>query len=421
MKYHEFIEELTTKPSAFVAEGKKNPGELEQTLNDILSTGKITDLIPYYEQLIKAEPKDFTEDSLSVYLGALYTALYQNYVDSKKFGKDGPKPGEMPQDILKLRQHIAETFPRRRGEKVYSDILSVEEGAMGITKDEPIGTFLVECCVCMAIKDRTSENVALIHANTYSDLSSLPELLREKGINLNNSDIRITGGRHNKTKMSDSHMGLIEQAESNLAAVQELLEDSGGNIISADIIDSDSPRSFIVNPKTFELEKAFPARDNIMAQLRNMRKLGNKTEKRSVPIQCAFDLTGSQIRYEIDFNTKEKDFLMHYQTSFPEIEHAILKPDNKGEVDYTFISEIIFVETMFSRAHKEYKDITRVQNLDALDLSTTAPISSTLMKEAKDIGLKISTITPEIKENKQQEKSFVERMKSTTTKGSREI
>lgn len=137
------------------------------------------------------------------------------------------------------------SFQRQGG--VAPDAHRIEEGEVGFSSHERIGTDNVSQCVAIIAQDPITLKTGVAHLDNQIDVTSLDHFFEQIGEN--RLKIRLVGARFH----SD------ERSRQNIKAVMDYLKHVDADLISADIYASNcGPSALVVNPLTFQLEEKVP-------------------------------------------------------------------------------------------------------------------------------------------------------------------
>lgn len=176
----------------------------------------------------------------------------------------------------------------------------VEEGEIGFSADERIGTDLVSQCVTILARDPKTHKTAIAHIDYQVNLDSLDQLFA--GFGDGKIEMRLIGASHTES----------DHSKNNLEKVLRHLADKNVDIISADILQGPSAAAnAVVDPKDFSVEEKIPTRHTINANIGNALLSFCKNGK---PLEVQFDLTKNKERAPI-FLTREAlgDIRKHYE------------------------------------------------------------------------------------------------------------
>jgi hypothetical protein len=199
-------------------------------------------------------------------------------------------PDPFVADLIKLpEKSLHQTF-NPKGLDAYGSAHRVEQGGIGFSADEPIGTEHVGNCVAVIARDPLSGKTGLAH---YDALST-PESLQCLFDNLPDRklDIVLIGAMYDEDTVGDDY--LRDTSASNLKDVLGFLADKNVNVVGARIHDPNQPTNFVVNPKDFSFAPVSPDRPNPDKDLAFARKFLTGQKQ---PLAIEFDLTQSKERF----------------------------------------------------------------------------------------------------------------------------
>lgn len=193
-------------------------------------------------------------------------------------------------DLIKLSEKsLPQTF-NPRSAAIYSSAHRIEQGGIGFSADEPIGTEHVGNCVAVIARDPVSGKTGLAHY----DAVSAPESLQRLFDNLPDRklDIVLIGAMYDENTVGNDY--LRDTSTSNLKDVLNFLANKNVNIVGARIHDPDQPTNFVVNPKDFSFSSVSPDIPNPDKDLAFARKFLTGQKQ---PLAVEFDLTQSKERF----------------------------------------------------------------------------------------------------------------------------
>jgi hypothetical protein len=180
---------------------------------------------------------------------------------------------------------------------------AVEQGGVGFSDREPIGTEHVGNCVAVVIRDAVSGKVGLAHYDALSDPISLNLLLDNMP---QGSFHAVLIGAMYGLEASTNNDYLCRTSVSNLRDVMSFLMEKDIPIVSARLHDPAQPTNFVVDPKTFVFSDRSPTVFNQDKPLAFCGKfLGNGRQ----PLNLEFDFTRSPERYAYHLGRQQIDNL----------------------------------------------------------------------------------------------------------------
>lgn len=184
----------------------------------------------------------------------------------------------------------------------------IEEGEMGFSDHERIGTDNVWPCVTIIARNPETKKTGLVHLDNEANLKTLDSFFSKFGNN--RLDVRIIGANSRRSPHS----------KANIEKVMKYLVAKNINIVSADILGgSAGPAALVVDPQTFEVNEHVPAKASVNADIGNSVLLFTKRDK---PLVMQFDYTESKKRAPIFLSGS---VLKHIREEF--------LPRNEAELD----------------------------------------------------------------------------------------
>ncbi len=166
----------------------------------------------------------------------------------------------------------------------------IEQGGIGFSADEPIGTEHVGNCVAVIARDPTTGKTGLAHYDALSTQESLQSLFDR--LPEGNLDVVIIGAMYHENAMGNDY--LQKTSASNLDDVLHFLSSKNVNIIGVRISDPQQPTNFIVDPKDFSFHPVSPNIPNSDKDLAFARKFLTGQKQ---PLTIEFDMTESKERF----------------------------------------------------------------------------------------------------------------------------
>ncbi len=173
---------------------------------------------------------------------------------------------------------------------VYSSSHRVEQGGIGFSAEEPIGTEHVGNCVAVIARDPVTGKTGLAHYDAVSTPESLERLfdrLPDRRL-----DVVLIGAMYDENTVGNDY--LRDTSRSNLNDVLSFLANKNVNIVGARIHDPNQPTNFVVSPKDFSFAPVspdIPNPDKGLAFARNFLAAPKQ------PLAVEFDLTQSKDRF----------------------------------------------------------------------------------------------------------------------------
>ncbi len=147
--------------------------------------------------------------------------------------------------LEKLRETAAECFVNQQG-PLDKTAYRIEQGEVGYSNSEKIGTDNVNQCVTLMLHDPKSKLTGLAHIDFHTDTKSLDEMFER--MPHRKLQARILGARYINQDVSNN----------NLARVTNYLKGKDVDLLSADVCDSHGPMAVVVNPADFSIQEAVP-------------------------------------------------------------------------------------------------------------------------------------------------------------------
>lgn len=166
----------------------------------------------------------------------------------------------------------------------------VEQGGIGFSADEPIGTEHVGNCIGVIARDTVTGKTGLAHYDAVSTPESLQRLfdrLPDRKL-----DVVLVGAMYDENTTGKDY--LRDTSASNLREVLGFLSGKNVNILGLRIHDPKQPTNFTVNPKDFSFHPISPDIPNPDKDLAFARKFLADPKQ---PLAIEFDLTHSKERF----------------------------------------------------------------------------------------------------------------------------
>lgn len=161
----------------------------------------------------------------------------------------------------------------------------IEEGEMGFSDHERIGTDNVSQCLTIIARDPVTLKTGLVHLDHQANIRTLDTFFEHFG--QHRLQVRLIGALH-----LEDH-----QSKENIERVTRYLADKNLDIISADILGGPAgPAAMVVDPHNFEVSERVPTKSTINAAIGNATLLFTKPSK---PLVRQFDFTQSKQRAPI--------------------------------------------------------------------------------------------------------------------------
>lgn len=188
------------------------------------------------------------------------------------------------------------------------DAHRVEEGTMGFSSSERIGTDNISQHLVIVARDPVTFKTGLVHLDGLVkpdgrvDYRMLDKTLSQFFRNFppNRLEVRLIGAMHTNSRRSMT----------SLTGVMTYLATKNINVISADVLDGPSgPAAFVVDPQSFTISEKVPMKPTVNAAIGDAVILIGEPTK---PLPIQFDFTKSSERAPILLN---KDVLHHIRSN----------------------------------------------------------------------------------------------------------
>lgn len=215
------------------------------------------------------------------------------------YHKMDPQKAESFVSLLQTLEDRALVYSRFRQGGLASDAHRIEEGEVGFSSRERIGTDNVSQCLAIIAQSPITKKTGVTHLDNQVDIQSLDHFFEQIGTD--RLQIRLVGARF---------IGDVRSLR-NIKAVMDFMHHVHGDVISADIYDGDDgPSTLVVDPQTFTLEEKIPAYPNRHEMASNAVLNFTKDGK---PLITQFDFTQSANRAPIHLGSSMlQDFRAHY-------------------------------------------------------------------------------------------------------------
>lgn len=190
----------------------------------------------------------------------------------------------------------------------------VEQGGVGFSADEPIGTEHVGNCVAVIARNSRTGKVGLAHYDAVTTPESLQRLFDR--LSDGHIDVVIIGAMYDMATVGNDY--LRDTSASNLTDVLQFLSKKDTNILGAQIHDPKQPTNFVVNPKDFSFSSASP---NIPNPDKDLAFAGKFLTGKKQPLAIEFDLTQSKQRFPYLLDHEQVYNLNHH-----------VKGKNRGQI-----------------------------------------------------------------------------------------
>ncbi|MER2519957.1 MAG: hypothetical protein ABTQ34_04620 [Bdellovibrionales bacterium] len=199
--------------------------------------------------------------------------------------------------LREARRHCAYFLPKSKGEPINSEAFRVEQGEVGFSSYQLIGTDNVHDCLCVVVFDPLTRKTALAHIDYLTSAESMQCIFDRLPTRKSNSPhflVRLLGARFSNN--NEESRFWKNRSEENIQKVIQYLDGQNVEIVSAALGNKDQPTSMVVDPETFEITEEVPGILNRNWQLANALPL---VRSANAPLRIAFDLTVSQERAPI--------------------------------------------------------------------------------------------------------------------------
>lgn len=240
------------------------------------------------------------KDLASQYASELHATLHEGikYMNANGFPPEQIEPWQ--NTLGDVRRRASKLFRNQYGEENDLQAHRVEQGEVGFSSKDRIGTDLLVQCVSPIFHNPETKQTAFSHIDHGTDIDSLEVVLKRLGYTENGTplQVRLVGGNPDSSNKSDiAQSGFFQAvANNNISSLLEFLKDKNIDVISSDILDIDQPTAIVVDPQTFEVFERIPAQPNHDFCIANGRAMLTQTEK---PLHVAFDLDISTARAPI--------------------------------------------------------------------------------------------------------------------------
>lgn len=212
----------------------------------------------------------------------------------------------------------------------------IEEGEMGFSDHQRIGTDNVSQCIAVIAQDPVTLKTGIAHLDNEADIGSLDNFFARFGEN--RLKVRLVGGRFDTDN----------RTRQNIEGVWRYLEHRHVDIISADIYGGNGgPSAMVVDPHSFTLEERVPAKTNGNEHPANAVLLFTRQGK---PLITQFDYTQSPDRHPIRLSARmRREFQTHcFGRNEAELETYLA---SRGMQDRTFlVSHLLGMEEAHQHA-----------------------------------------------------------------------
>jgi len=284
------------------AEASEHEGNPVAQANDLSNYGGIARLANRSEDGILA-----FEKALEIYknegdinntyrdLGCLHEAIRETTKQKDTAGLT-EEAGEFRQRLRPLRKQSINIAHKRNGESGNPKAYRVEQGEIGFSSDQPIGTDNVNDCICIIIRDPNTQKTALAHVDVATDIQSLQNVFDRLPTN-SPLQARLIGARFADDPNTQNFE--FKNSIKNIKKISGFLGNHNIEVLSADLLNQEQPTSIVVDPKTFEITEEIADIKNPNMYLSNAKPI---VKSWGTPLHIAFDLTVSKERVPVILN-----------------------------------------------------------------------------------------------------------------------
>lgn len=206
------------------------------------------------------------------------------------FDRNAADLRKLPNPFVMALAEASETIPTQISNFAHF-AHRVEQGGIGFSADQAIGTEHVGNCVAIVVRDPVSGKTGLAHYDAASIIGSLQLLF--DNMPDRKLDVVLIGAMYDENTLGNNY--LRDTSRSNLQDVLSFLASkNNANIVGACIHDPKQPTNFIVNPKDFSFYPVSPDIPNPDKDLAFARKFLTGQKQ---PLAVEFNLTQSKDRF----------------------------------------------------------------------------------------------------------------------------
>lgn len=256
-----------------------------------LESGETEAAIHSFEDAIAIQERYPDGRAMCETLGGLHHALF-NASKEKSSLWHRKEIGDIHDRMREIRARHSALFPYRHNEAPDKEAYRIEQGELGFSAEQKIGTDYVQDCICVIIRDPVTRKTALAHVDAATDVESLDEAFNRLPEHADTPlQVKLAGARYGAEGASNAKGH--ENSRSNIQRITDYLDTRDVEIVSAQIQELEQPNSIVVDPLTFTIEERFPAIENPDALVAATRP---RYEERNRPLHVALDLTVSTVR-----------------------------------------------------------------------------------------------------------------------------
>lgn len=238
--------------------------------------------------------------SLYINLGMLYDATRLIIQKKEEIG-DSSGIDKLKRQLRPLRQMSCELMVSQRGERLDYGAWRVEQGEVGFSAKEEMGTDNVHECVAIALQEESSRETAFSHTEEDTNKKGLCPVLEKLSPGREPVVVGLAGAK------SSGHFPRSTVARENVATILSvLIQYDNVNIVSSDLFNLDQPTAMVVDPLTFEFKEAVPARRNPNRDISNGKVWVISS---GTPLHTCFDLTQSREYNPVFLSAENVDVL----------------------------------------------------------------------------------------------------------------
>jgi hypothetical protein len=257
--------------------------------------------IPAFESACAIYQQQEMTNLLFEALGGLHRAMLDT-VHAKEAQGLTDEAAELRAQLRPVRQRSLQLFSARKGEGQDFGAYRIEQGELGFSAKQKIGTDNVNDCICIILQNPATQKTALAHIDSDTNIHSLEQVFaRLEGdfsSQKNNQKLqaRIIGACYD----ADSGQSMANiKSRRNLENSIRFLNERHVDVLSAVILDKNQPTSIVVDPATFTVAEKSPGIPNPDMHIANMKPCTITWGK---PLQTVIDLTVSDERAAVYFS-----------------------------------------------------------------------------------------------------------------------
>lgn len=239
----------------------------------------------------QCDAKDFA----SQFATQLHETTYEIIRNSLNHGVQSSVVDPWLAVLKKMRRQASKLFRNQHGEVIDADAHRIEQGEVGYSIDQRIGTDFLAQCISPIIQNPMTKMTALAHIDQAVDIESLDDVLRILGYDYLGAPllVRLVGGNDSDASgNAGSKKFMASVANENVLRLLEYLKKRNVNIVSSDIMQGGQPTSVVVDPVQFSLQEAIPGKENpdfYLAQGRAILGVGERPLYEAFNLACSAD------------------------------------------------------------------------------------------------------------------------------------